>query len=411
MNLNSSTFKQIGPGLLYAGAAIGVSHLVQSTRAGAEFGLELIWVIVVAHILKYPFFLMGPLYADITGKTILDGYKKQGNWALWLFVLLTVSTMFAVIAAISVVTGGLAEFLFGVGWSAQIWGLIILTMCLILLLFNGYSFLDKFMKWIVVILTLATVLSFVFAINKTSFDGVSFGNFDWSVTKNVFFLIAFFGWMPAPMDISIWHSVWRLEKNININNGDKARTNLDFHIGYFGTAVLAILFLCLGAFTLFSAGVELEAGGVAFSAQLIGVYTSLIGEWSLFFIGLAAVVTMFSTGITCLDAFPRSLAVGFSLISSQFSKWLNYKTILLVLVVGAGLILILIVENMRQLVDFATTISFLTSPLLAFLNYRSFILLKTSHNYVLPNRLRLLSISSLVFLGSFAVYFLAMRFF
>ena len=196
MNLNSSTFKQIGPGLLYAGAAIGVSHLVQSTRAGAEFGLELIWVIVVAHILKYPFFLMGPLYADITGKTILDGYKKQGNWALWLFVLLTVSTMFAVIAAISVVTGGLAEFLFGVGWSAQIWGLIILTMCLILLLFNGYSFLDKFMKWIVVILTLATVLSFVFAINKTSFDGVSFGNFDWSVTKNVFFLIAFFGWYP-----------------------------------------------------------------------------------------------------------------------------------------------------------------------------------------------------------------------
>ena len=59
----------------------------------------------------------------------------------------------------------------------------------------------------------------------------------------------------------------------------------------------------------------------------------LQGKWSLFFIGLAAVVTMFSTGITCLDAFPRSLAVGFSLISSQFSKWLNYKTILLVLAI------------------------------------------------------------------------------
>jgi len=31
--------KKLGPGLLFAGAAIGVSHLVQSTRAGADFGL------------------------------------------------------------------------------------------------------------------------------------------------------------------------------------------------------------------------------------------------------------------------------------------------------------------------------------------------------------------------------------
>ena len=27
-------FKSLGPGLLFAGAAVGVSHLVQSTRAG-----------------------------------------------------------------------------------------------------------------------------------------------------------------------------------------------------------------------------------------------------------------------------------------------------------------------------------------------------------------------------------------
>ncbi len=32
----------LGPGLLWAGAAIGVSHLVQSTRAGAIYGFQLI---------------------------------------------------------------------------------------------------------------------------------------------------------------------------------------------------------------------------------------------------------------------------------------------------------------------------------------------------------------------------------
>lgn len=50
-----SLLKTLGPGLLYAGAAVGVSHLVQSTRAGASYGFELIWVVIVANIIKYPF--------------------------------------------------------------------------------------------------------------------------------------------------------------------------------------------------------------------------------------------------------------------------------------------------------------------------------------------------------------------
>ena len=45
----------MGPGILMAAAAIGASHLVASTRAGAEFGWQLAWVILAVNILKYPF--------------------------------------------------------------------------------------------------------------------------------------------------------------------------------------------------------------------------------------------------------------------------------------------------------------------------------------------------------------------
>lgn len=57
------SLKKLGPGLLFAGAAIGVSHLVQSTRAGADFGLGLIWALLIIHLFKYPFFQFGPRYA------------------------------------------------------------------------------------------------------------------------------------------------------------------------------------------------------------------------------------------------------------------------------------------------------------------------------------------------------------
>ncbi len=49
--------KKLGPGLLFAGAAIGVSHLVQSTKAGAEFGFGLLWALLLCNFFKYPFFL------------------------------------------------------------------------------------------------------------------------------------------------------------------------------------------------------------------------------------------------------------------------------------------------------------------------------------------------------------------
>ncbi|MCA1748618.1 MAG: hypothetical protein LC634_03490 [Sphingomonadales bacterium] len=56
-------WRAIGPGLIFSGAAVGVSHLVQSTRAGAMFGLALVGVILLINLLKYPAFRFGVDYS------------------------------------------------------------------------------------------------------------------------------------------------------------------------------------------------------------------------------------------------------------------------------------------------------------------------------------------------------------
>jgi Mn2+/Fe2+ NRAMP family transporter len=81
-----------GPGLLWAAAAIGVSHLVQSTRAGADAGFALGGVILLALVLKYPFFEYGPRYAAATGESLIEGYRRIGRWAVWLYLVITLST-------------------------------------------------------------------------------------------------------------------------------------------------------------------------------------------------------------------------------------------------------------------------------------------------------------------------------
>ena len=64
MNQKLSRFsKTAGPGVLFACTAIGVSHLVQSTRAGADYGLLIIGFVILITLLKYPFFEYGWVFA------------------------------------------------------------------------------------------------------------------------------------------------------------------------------------------------------------------------------------------------------------------------------------------------------------------------------------------------------------
>ena len=88
-NPQSKFWSSFGPGLLWAAAAIGVSHLVQSTRAGAVAGFGLVGVILLALIIKYPFFEYGPRYAAATGSSLVEGYLRIGRWALWLYLAIT----------------------------------------------------------------------------------------------------------------------------------------------------------------------------------------------------------------------------------------------------------------------------------------------------------------------------------
>ena len=97
----TNIIKNLGPGLIFAGAAIGVSHLVQSTRAGADFGFGLLWALLLVNLFKYPFFQYGPRYATATGESLIDGYQKLGNWVLVTYFILTFLTMFTIQAAVT----------------------------------------------------------------------------------------------------------------------------------------------------------------------------------------------------------------------------------------------------------------------------------------------------------------------
>lgn len=404
--------QSLGPGLLMAAAAIGVSHLVQSTRAGATYGFALMWAVVLANVFKYPFLEYGPRYAIATGESMIEGYKRLGNWAIGIFVIFTIGTMFAVQAAVTVVTASLAAELTGLGLTPLLWSAIILGICILLLLSGQYSALDGAIKLIMVVLAVSTVVAVGAALiqGEQQTMPANLTPSIWNVA-GVSFLIALMGWMPIPIDAAAWHSLWSLERVKQTKYTPKLRECLiDFNIGYIGAAVLALGFLALGALVMFGSGEEYATSGTVFAGQLIALYTTNLGQWAYPVIIICAFTTMFSTTLTVTDAYPRvSRRMLEVLIPGSFSERddINLYRRLLVLISLLSLgVLYFLGDRFTLMVDLATTLSFLTAPVLAYINYR---LVTADHmpDHCVPKPwLKWLSWSGMAFLTGFALLYL-----
>ena len=398
-------FKNLGPGLLFAGAAIGVSHLVQSTRAGADFGFGLLWALLLVNLFKYPFFQYGPRYAAATGESMIDGYKKLGNWVLISYFILTFLTMFTIQAAVTIVTAGLAENLFGLTSNLSIWSILITLICFGILLIGKYKALDKTMKVIISVLAFSSIIAVCVAIFKTNHT-YSFSPQIPEGAVELTFLIAFLGWMPAPLDVSTWHSLWTLEKSKESKIPlDSKKSLLDFNVGYVMTVFLGICFMSLGALVMYHSDEEISSSASVFAKQLISLYTDNLGKGAAIFVGIAAFTTMFSTTLTTLDASPRAMAKSSELLSGKSNKSF-YLGWIFILALGTLIILSYFKTNMITFVKIATVLSFLTAPFYAIAN---FMLVKGKHmpKEKQPSKyLSIISYLGIIFLVFFSVWFL-----
>ncbi|WP_417361887.1 Nramp family divalent metal transporter [Galbibacter sp.] len=397
--------RQLGPGLLFAGAAIGVSHLVQSTRAGADYGFGFVWALLLVHLFKYPFFQYGPRYAMATGYSLLEGYRKLGKPVLYTYFILNMATMFTIQTAVTIVTAGLAANLFGITSNPISWSIILLVICGSILIIGKYQFLDKLMKFIVISLTICTIIAVLIAAPK-AVGTIEFNQLIPVNAAGIAFLIAFMGWMPAPLDISVWHSIWAIEKQKVQESYSPKNSITDFNIGYASTIVTGILFISLGALIMHQTGQNFENGATQFAFQLIEVYTSTLGSSTYYIIAIAAFTAMFSTTLTTLDASPRAMATATSLLFGTKSKF-NMIGWLLLLITGTICMLLFLMSEMVTLITIATILSFVTAPFYAISNY---ILVSSKH---MPKRWRpsrkmhLLSWMGIVFLTGFSIWYLS----
>ncbi len=411
MSKTKTFIKNLGPGLLFASMAIGTSHLVLSTKAGAQYGWLMIIPIVLANIFKYPFFEFGVRYTHLTDKTLIEGYLNRGKGYLWFYAAITLVTTFTILAALYTVTAGLFINLFkvsDVSLSSIALGLFILISALLIV--GRYKFLENSLKLVVSILFMALLVTTILVI----YNGQVEASTDFQPTPlfneaGILFLIGLMGWMPTTVEASSWVSLWSIEKWKSSDSKPTLKQALqEFNTGYILTGILAIFFLIIGCMTLYGTGTELSGNGVVFADQVVSLFTTHIGSWAYIFIAISAFATMFSTCMTAHDAVAR---VSLDIIGLLYTKpkqlrnRRNFAIAILVLAIVNFVVIAAFAANMGQLVALATFVSFVVAPIIGYMNLKN-VMSEDLPDLNKPKKwLQILTYLGIVFLGCFSLLY------
>lgn len=405
--------KNLGPGLLFASMAIGTSHLVLSTKAGAQYGWLMVIPIILANVLKYPFFEFGVRYTSITNKTLIEGYLNRGKGYLWFYAAITLLTTFTILAALYTVTAGLFINLFKINdLSISIVALSLFIFISGLLIIGKYKFLEISLKFVVSILFTALIVTTGLVVLQGQVAPVA----DFTPTPifnevGILFLIGLMGWMPTTVEASSWVSLWSIEKWKNQEKPSLRQSLQEFNLGYILTGILALFFMTIGWFTLYGTNTVLSGNAVNFADQVVQLFTTHIGAWAYLFIAISAFATMFSTCMTAHDAVTRVSLDIIGLLqknSAAINNKVNFAIGVIVLAVINFIVIAAFGANMGKLVALATFVSFVVAPIIGYMNLKNVMSSDIPLAYR-PNRsLRILTYLGIIFLSCFSLYYFYM---
>ncbi|MEA1784600.1 divalent metal cation transporter [Arenibacter sp. GZD96] len=411
MSKTKTFISSLGPGLLFASMSIGTSHLVLSTKAGAQYGWLMCIPIILANVLKYPFFEFGIRYTNITKISLIEGYLKRGKGYLWFYAFISIFSIFTILAALYVVTAGLLINVLRLPTlSVSMVALGLFIFISSMLIIGRYKFLETSLKFVISILFVALLFTTAMVVYKGNVVAVA--HFEPPTLFNevgVLFLIGLVGWMPTTVEASSWVSLWSIEKFKSSGVQRSLKEALqEFNFGYILTGVLALFFLIIGWMTLYGTNTELSGSAVVFADQLITLFTGHIGAWSYFFIATAAFATMFSTCMTAHDAVSRVSVDVIELLFAK-AKGIDKRLFFAIMVVVLALINFIVVSvfsaNMGQLVAIATFVSFVLAPVIGYMNLKN-VMSEDIPAHLRPKKgLRLLTYLGIFFLSLFAIYY------
>ena len=363
----------LGPGILWATIAIGETHLVLLPYAGALFGMNVLWVVLLVHVFYYPNFEFGPRYAVATGESLIDGYgrMKLGKAFNWFFLALMLVTPPLMMGSLVGLTGSaLYAGIPALGFN--IWCTIACGVTLVIIVSRKYKVIERIAKLLTFIIV--TISLFAFFTSPPSPTELARGLIpNLSATAAFMLVLVAVLRMPTDPTVSIFLSKWAQEKrrewgddkHVLLNSLNKSLT--DIRTGFVISFGVAVVFLALGATVLRPLGIVPQ--GIEISVKLSEIYTSSFGRWiyPVFIIG--ALAAFWGTYLSAMDGILRlfSNIIG-RIFGTEEKKLEIIGSVYTILMALAGLMMATVIKRPVALVLLAVSMGLFYYPIIFGMN-------------------------------------------
>lgn len=319
----------LGPGIITAALVFGPGSLTITSKLGAIYQYQLLWVLVVAAILMMAFTSMGARIGLATDQSLLDTFRqKWGNWAAW-GTGIGIFLVTASFQAGNSVGAGIA-FAESFGTSAAPWIAGVAALGITLLFFKSfYKVLEKVMILMVGIMLISFLITLM--VTQPNIGAVLVGLIPSIPDGSMALVIAI---VASSFSIAgAFYQSYLVQEKGWIKGEEKRVINESF--------VGIIILGTISAMILLSAGAVLHPQGIEVnSATDMGkALEPVYGSWAtnLFMLGLfgASFSSLVGNATIGGTLFADALSLGRDL-SSRPVRW----SIMMIIIIGAAVAII-----------------------------------------------------------------------
>ncbi|GAA4513575.1 MULTISPECIES: Nramp family divalent metal transporter [Nonomuraea] len=284
--------RTIGPGLVLAAAAVGSGDMITALVAGGQYGMGLLWAILLAVVLK--FFMTEGIarWTLSSGTTLITAWQSLSRWVLVPFAAY-VLVLAMVFGAAGPSAAGLAANAMVPGLSPTAWAIVHAVVAFIVVLVGRYRLFELVMKILVGMMFVCAVA--VAVAIRPNVGNLLSGSIPSLPDGSLLYVVSIIGGFGGTLSI-IAYGYWAREKGWRSPPWVRVM-RVDVVISYVLAGIFAVAMLIVGAefLTIAKFGIEGNADLVGV-ANLLGQSYGAPVEW-LFLLGFWAVVASSVLGV------------------------------------------------------------------------------------------------------------------
>lgn len=284
----------VGPGLVVAATGVGAGDLVAAVKAGATFGLPLLWTALLGAVLKLALAEGVARWQLATGTSLLEGWSRRLGRGVRVAFLVYLLLWTYVVAAALMSACGLAAHALVPNVSLETWAVLHALGALVFVWFGGYGGFEGSMKLVVGVM-FTTLLGSAILQRPPALEVLRGLVVPAVPAGSTVLALGVIGGVGGTLTL-LSYNYWMREKGWRGPDWASA-VRVDLAVGYGLTGVFAVAVMLLAGLVLLPQGVEISGSkGVLRMAVLLGESFGRSGE-VVFLVGFWGAVASSLLGV------------------------------------------------------------------------------------------------------------------